>query len=174
MMDLVHKTIQVIVKKGKTHRIHRLTRSLKSLGRSVGRRKRSSIVNLVIKDIVMRNRIIHKIGDILRKELKATCSVTNNSIFKNKSVSALETFNWTNVAADLKRTAPNLTILLEKCTTKGVLVDDDVGSQRKRDITISVTAGILLRSYSERSNLIQRLFSVLMYANHSPKQVSVL
>ena len=92
-----------------------LTRSLKSLGRSVGRRNWKSIVNQVIKDSFMKKLVAARLGEFLCKELIETCLPIRNSIFRDKRLSAIERFNWSEVAASLKQTAPILFTLLEKC-----------------------------------------------------------
>ena len=167
-MDVFQNSIlQVIVKKNKTHRVHRVTRSLKSLGRSVGRRNRKSIVNQVIKDSFMKKLVAARLGEFLRKELIETCSPKRNSIFRDKSLSAIERFNWSEVAASLKQTAPIMFTLLEKC----VCSNHRSSHALKKEVTIAVIGGILLRTCSERANIIQRVFSILLFASHSPKQV---
>lgn len=139
---------------------------MKSLGRSVGRRNVQSIVNQVMKNKAIRRKIIPKIGRILHNELRETCLSHNNSSFKDKGTSSLENFNWKDLTNDLKRTAPTLVSLLEICLKKRS------GANSHTDRYMVVSCSILLRAYSERSNLVQRLFSVLLYASHSPKQVS--
>jgi hypothetical protein len=117
-----------------------------------------------MKDHKMRKKAIFKIGRILCREFKETCLSKNKSIFKDKSPSAIESFDWTNVVNDLRQTAPNLVSLLEA----------SIGNQESKQTHISVvmTAGLLLRCYSQRCNLLQRVFSILLYASNAPKQVS--
>ena len=135
---------------------------MKSLGRSVGRGNKNSIVNQVMKNPKTRKIAIIKVGQLLLKEMLKACSAQKNSLFKDKSLSAIEQFEWSSASADLKRTAPLLYTILDTSIPKRSTID--------RDISIAVCAGILLRSCSERANVI-RLFSVLMFASHSPKQV---
>ena len=110
----------------------------------------------------MKKKIITIVGNLLHKEIKVTCSDKSASKMKQKNLSAIESFLWSDVASDLRRTAPTLVFLLES----------SMGSKNEeKDITVTVTGAILLHHFSERANLIQRLFSVLFYAGHVPKQV---
>ena len=146
--------LQVIVKKNKTHQVHRVTRSLKSLGRSVERRNRKSIVNQVIKDSFMKKPVATRLGDFLCKELIETCLPKRNPIFRDKSLSAIGRFNWSEVAASLKQTAPILFTLLEKC----VCSNRRSSHALKKEVTIAVIGGILLRTCSERANIYPSIF----------------
>ena len=104
-----------------------------------------------------------KIGKAIYKELCQTCSEKESSMFKDKRMSALSSFNWKNMVIDLKRTAPILSSVLQNSVQQGV----------NRDVTITIAAGVLLQRHSERANLLQRVISLLLYASHSPKQVCV-
>ena len=62
------------------------TDSLKKLGRSVGRSKRPSIVNQVMKSVKMRTLVASKIGNLLKREIMNACSKNTISLFNDKSV----------------------------------------------------------------------------------------
>lgn len=141
-------------------RVDAVSRSLKSVGRSVGRRNRKSRVCQVMKDKRMCKMAAIRIGKVIKRELKQMCKTKEHSVFKDKSLEALEKFNWSDTVADLQRTAPILMTMLQNCI-----------NAVSKDITISVVAGVLLQAYSERACLIQRVFSLLLYSCHSPKQV---
>lgn len=138
----------------------------------MGRHNKSSIVNQVMKDGFMCRRVVAKMGALIRRELKQICSDEKKSLFKNKSLLAIESFKWSETAADLKINAPTLFSLLHTCTGSANCITSPTCS-KKQEIAITFCAGILLRSYSERGNLVQRLMSVLLYASHAPKQVSI-
>ena len=121
-------------------------------------------MNQVLKNPTMRKNVMTKVGNLLQKEMMKACSAQNKSLFKDKSVSAIEQFHWSNASNELKRVAPSLFALLNTCIPEKSTIDREIG--------VVVCAGILLRYCSERNNVIQRLFSVLMFASHSPKQVS--
>ena len=138
---------------------------MRSLAMSIGRCNEKSIVNQVMKNDCMRRIVAVKVGDVLCKELKDTCKAKNGSVYSDKSIEAIENFNWSTLATDLERTAPMLSTILGKCATSKA-------NSANSDITVAVIAGILLRNCSQRANLLQRLFAVLLYASHAPKQVS--
>ena len=62
--------------KGNRSRAHVITRSsgLKSLARSVGRHKRSSVARQAMRDSRIRAYIINILGRDIRREMKRTCS----------------------------------------------------------------------------------------------------
>lgn len=134
--------------------------SLRGMGQSLRRKNRKSLVNQMMKDKTMKGMIASKVGELMCKELKQLCK--DNSCFTDKSMPAIESFNWTDVAAKLKKDCPYLFTLLEKSTKK-------IGLEK--DIVIVVCASVLLKSHSERANILQRLISVLLFASHAPKQV---
>lgn len=152
----------MLVKKGKNHRAFALSRSLRSLGRSVGRKNRKSIVNHVLKDRSMRKKVIAKVGLFVQRELAFTCSQKGNSSFGKKSPADLHSFNWSELARDLKRTMPTLYIILESCLQS---------KPDKMHMVIAFLGGILIKHGNQKVNLLQRLFSLLMFASHCPKQV---
>jgi hypothetical protein len=136
---------------------------LKSLGRSVGRRSRASIVNQVMKDKKMRKKVAIKIGKAIHRELVFTCSDKSNSLFGKKDSTDFETFQWSDLADDINRTMPMFFTILNNC-----LYSDPV----KKNIAIAMLGGILIKSRNHKCNFLQRLFSVLLYASHCPKQVN--
>ena len=93
------------------HRISQLPPSLTKVGRSLGRRSRKSIVNQVLKDKKMKEIVMKKAGVMLRKELKEMCK--SDSCFCAKDASALEEFQWSNIATELKAKAPILSVLFD-------------------------------------------------------------
>ena len=131
--------------------MHCLTRSLKTLGRCVGRRSRSAIARQAIKDVRIRNKVIELIGKLLAKELTITCSVDANSSLRKQ----------------LKETAPTMVSLL-----KSAISSNKSGLRSPNtDAITGLCCSILLRARSQRMNLIQRLLSVILYGAHASKQV---
>ena len=129
----------------------------------MGRRNKGSIVNFVMKDKTMRKAVSVTIGKEIRKEMKHTCLQKEHSIFKDKGISAVGNFNWSNMIADLKQTSI-LSSVLENSLQHGE-------KKTKTEVTMTVAAGVLLQGYSERACLVQRVISLLLYASHSPKPV---
>jgi hypothetical protein len=153
-----------MVKKQRSHRVYRLTRSLKHLGKSVGRRSRNSIVNQVIKDDRMQKKVVTKVGNLIFKELVKTSLRKSNSLFGKNTPSAVENFKWSDLSHDLKRTMPTFFTIMNACTPS---------KPETKDMIIAVLGGIVIKNHNEKLNFIQRLISVLLYASHCPKMVRI-
>ena len=105
-----------------------------------------------MKDNRLVKRVAEKIGDKLRKELICTSSPAVNSMFRSKSLESL----WYSLWTDLQRTAPTLSIILEKC----ILANRS--NTVNKNMLVVVTASILLRNCSQRVNLLQRLICLCL------------
>ena len=121
-----------------------------------------------MRDEVMKRKIVSKIGDVVKKELMSVCLSETKSIFRWNDLTTLQSFKWSDVSGDFQRTAPYLSHILKKC----IVTKRFSAHPLNQDIVISIIAGILLRNQSQRANLIQRLFSVLLYSSHVPKRVN--
>lgn len=137
---------------------HRVTTLRGSIGRSVARNNKNAIVKKIMANVSMRKKVLLKVSELIKKELKDTCLINSKSVFKDKSISQIQSFDWSTVANNLHRTAPTLHGLLDNCCLG-------------KEITIVVLAGIMLHRFSEKANLVQTLFSTILYCNHCPKQV---
>ena len=84
----------MVVKKHSKARVFQLSRSLKSLGRSVGRRNRSSIARQAMKDSRIRKKVVERMGKLMSQELTNLASLKSNSMLRNRSCQALEQFSW--------------------------------------------------------------------------------
>lgn len=73
--------------KGSRHRVHTLRGSMKSLARSIGRRNKNAIVKKVMKNNEMKRKMIEKVGEVIKKEMKNTCLLQSKSVFKDKQLS---------------------------------------------------------------------------------------
>ena len=108
----------------------------------------------------MKKIVIQKVGTMLHKEMKVMCK--SDSGFCNKDTSALENFQWANIATELKGKAPFLYALLDRAIEKSGL---------QKDIAMVISSTIILKSNSELANIVQRLISLLLYTSHDLKQV---
>ena len=96
------------------------------------------------------------------------------SLFRKKSADTIRMFSWDAVVADLQKYAPTLVHVLRDC----VEVKRRNSSSRKlrrpsSSAVISVCGAILLRNYSAKMNLVQRMVSILLSAGHASKMVCV-
>ena len=75
--------------KGSRHRVHPLRGSMKSLACSIGRRNKNAIVKKVMKNNEMKRKMIKKVGEVIKKEMKNTCLLQSKSVFKDKQLSQI-------------------------------------------------------------------------------------
>jgi len=74
------KFSQVVTKhKSKAHVTH-VSHSLEKLGKGVGRLNQTTIARQAMNDQRIRERILNILGEKIRKEMKAMCSLTDLSI----------------------------------------------------------------------------------------------
>ena len=69
----------------------------------------------MVKDNRLLEKVVDKIGIKLRKELIASASPENNSLFRVTDLSSLSAFQWSYLTKDFQRTASLLHKILEKC-----------------------------------------------------------
>lgn len=169
----------MVVKKHSKARVFQLSRSLKSLGRSVGRRNRSSIARQAMKDSRIRKKVVERMGKLMSQELTNLASLKSNSMLRNRSCQALEQFSWKELLVELEKETPITLSLLKQCAhvKRRVHKPRGEGGRSKRRIpneeaAVGMCFAILMRARSQRMNLVQRLISILLYGSHAPKQVS--
>ena len=88
-------------------RLFPLSNSLKRLGRSIARRKVSSIALDVMMHDKISKEVIQQVGKVMAKELKSVCTLNPMSILRNKGPEALKTFSWSTLVEELKKRAPS-------------------------------------------------------------------
>ena len=165
------------MKTRRKYQVHRLTSSLKRIGRSVGRRKSYSIALQSLKHKRIKVHILKILVKEIRKELAALCTVKNESIMRSSQPSTLRDFSWESLVTEVKLAAPTLTAILD-----GSLEVHTSPSKEKRRKTVKtrrvnkaaivgLCTAILCRYRNQSMNLVQRLISVLMYKGGASKQV---
>ena len=103
--------------------------------------------------------MLKKIGRVLEVEMKAMCSVQVESILSSK---INDDITWDKVMTELKKHAPTLIELLS-CTK----------TCKSRVSTICMSAALLLTFCLSRMNLVQRIISLILYAGHCGKRVTL-
>ena len=149
---------QVLQKKGK-HQVFKVSRSVHSLAMSVGRRNRKSVVNQVMKDRNMRSSVVVKVGKLIKK-LVFTGTHDARSMYGNKFLEDMKKFDWSLMAADMKKTMPTFYGILEEC----------MKSNKEKKVVVIAFIG---KQNNERLSFLQHLFSLLLYSSHCSKQVHV-
>ena len=72
------------MKSKQTSRLFRLSRSLKRLGRSVGRCNRKAIARQAVKDKVICSKVVKYLGDKIARVMKNVCQVDQFNITKQE------------------------------------------------------------------------------------------
>ena len=146
-------------------RYFHLSRSLKKLGRYVGRGKARSIAAAMVENNVLRHEVVIAIGNMARNELKKICSESHDSILRMKSKTALEYFTWERVWVELQDNAPILVLFLLQLVPPLKREKEEV----KRAICVCMS--ILLKLRCDKVNIVQAVISLILTAGHATKQV---
>ena len=113
--------------------------------------------------------VAERIGKKIHHELVSTASPNNNSLFRTKVKDNLTTYNWKSLSADLQRTAPLLSTILQK----SLETNRQNVYKPNKDVLVAVIAGVMLRNCSQRANFLQCVISLLLYSNHCPKHAGM-
>ena len=136
-----------------------LSKSLKKLGKYIGRGKKNSIVSAIMSS----PHIVSAVGKDIKSELKDICSDMHSSILRMKYKEALERFSWERVWEELKEKVPTLLNIL--CS--GVSSD-------KINPAICMSASILIKLHNPKVNLVQAMLSVVLKAGQASIQVLLM
>ena len=145
--------------KRKTTYFH-LSRSLKRLGKYVGRGKKSSIVDAILSNPQLREHMVTAIAKEVQKELKVICCDEHCSILCMKYKTALERFTWETVWQELKNKATTLLNILSGGSSSSTIRP-----------AISMCASILLKLRNPKVNVVQAIVSVVLKGGHASIQV---
>lgn len=149
----------------RNNRYFYLSRSLKQLGKYVGRGKRQSIAKAAIENSALRGEIVAALCTAAHKEMIALCSDSHDSILCMKTKPALELFSWERVWLELQQHAPLLLDILTK------LLPPSKRGAKSIQPALCVCASILLKLRSNKVNLVQTMIAVVLRAGHATKQV---
>lgn len=157
----------VVSREDHKSRYFHLSRSLKQLGKYVGRGKRQMIAKAVVENVALRQEVVHQVCKAYRKEIMKICSDSHDSILRMKSKVALEHFTWERVWLELKNNAPLLVMLFHQ------LFPAHKKEDQSTMMAICVCISILLQAQSNKINLVQAMISLLLRNGHATKQVCV-
>ena len=141
-----------------------MTPTRKPIAKSVARGSRYSFAKHCFKSHTFRVIFSKLLGQSMRLEVKKLCSNKTTSILGNVSNNSLLNLRWDAVLDDVKKNAPVLHACLLECSKT-------CANQRSQKIAIGICASILCRNRNEKINLIQKLFSLCLYAGRASKQV---
>ena len=168
------------MKNKQTLHVFRVSRSLRRLGRCVGRRNRWAIAGQAVKDERICSKVVKLLGKKVEKEMKNICALSPRSILRQRDPTSLEVFELGSVIKDMEKHVPNTLSLLRSCfagrkqskashlKTKGCTKPRVVDANRD----VSICCAILLRGRSQRMNILQCIVSVILYCGHASKHVS--
>ena len=141
-----------------------LSRSLKKLGRVVGRGNRASIANTVLADPTLRFAVLAKVVWLIRKEMKTLCSLKIVSAYRDTSFHSLLSFSWDRLVADLALHAPILHTIVSGCVPQR-------GDDSRCNAVIGMVVTVLLKSRNRSMCAVQTVFSLILNEGHTNKQV---
>ena len=146
---------------GQKNRYFQLTRSLKRVGKSVGRGNRCSIAQAVCDDKSIRQHVIQAISRVIKQEISVLCSRKLNSTLRLKSKQQLEAFTWDHLWSETQSHAPTLASVL---TSTVSITDDSIYPP------LCVVAGILMKTHNPQINLVQSIVSLVLKMGQATKQ----
>ena len=165
----------------KVSQVHMVTRSsgLKTLTRSIGKRRHSSIARQAMRNRKIRKQILRLLKADIQKEMTLMSALKTGSVLRDSSVNAVKKFTFEAVDSDLEKYAPTLFSVLKgyvevkrrKCAT--ACKKARRSNQPSNSTILGMCASILLRHKNANMNLFQRVVSVLLNAGHVSKQVEL-
>lgn len=159
---------------------------LKTLARSVSRMNRASISRQVMKDKVMKEKILGMVTNDIQKELAHLCAKKTNSILRKSTPQTVRTFSWEDITQEVRDKTPTMYHILKGCVEvkrrtrklkprcrKPANKGKKRSGQNKPSATavIGLCAAILLRNKNIRMNLVQKLVGLILNCGHASKQV---
>ena len=136
------------------------------MGKAVARKNHRTVAEECWKSPNISKHVMHKLGTMLRQELKMMCSDSTRSVLRTQSLSDNPTFSWSTIYSELQLHAPLLFNLLSSLTRTR-----HVRSNQKA--VMCVCAAVLLKYRFPQMSLLQKVVSLIMYAGHASKQVNV-
>ncbi len=98
------------MKRQKRSSVHHLTRSMKKIGKSVGRANPGGIARHVMNHQRVRAAILKETGALLRREMKTLCRKDLPSLLRSK---ATNSFTWDHMVEELEERSPTLLQILK-------------------------------------------------------------
>ena len=137
-----------------------LTRSLKKLGRIVGRGNRTSIARTVCADPVLREAVVSQLGACMKKELNYLCSHKLSSVHRRTDLNALKSFDWKHARAELITHAPTFHQVISGCLPTS-------GDELRQNAVIVLVSAILLKARNRSMCAVQTMISLLLHEGHT-------
>lgn len=136
------------------------------MGKAVARGSKQTVAIECLGDPATKEQLLKQLGIVIRNELKAMCKVSRSSILCSGSAEDLKNFTWDTLLNEADETAPVLSAILKECTHTKRL-------RSNRHAVIGMCLSILLKYRFEKMSLVQKIMTLILYAGHSGKQVSI-
>ena len=121
---------------------------------------------VMLRNSPLRRPVVRSICSIIRREVHQLCSMKYGaSVLRGTSSAALTSFSWRPVVIELKARAPVLYDVLKAVIAR---------PKKSTDASaIGIAAAVMLKARNRFFSFPQAVTSVLLYAGHCSKQVSV-
>lgn len=117
-----------------------------------------------MKDDAVQKYILTLVGKIVHSEVKKLCSESVQSVLLSSDPRTLQSFTWQDLKSELSIHAPVL---------KGILESTGVESRNRPnfDAVVCLCIALLAKNRNPKMSLIAKIFSLILYAGHSSKEV---
>ncbi len=140
-----------------------LTPSRRALGKTLGRRCQQSFAKHAYRDRAIRGYMLQQLSRDCKAEIKKLCST--GSVLLKREKDDLTTFTWKSFLEAVQESAPTIVLLLQSCIPTTTCLDHQA--------IVGVCVAILAKSRRSSACLVQRIVSLVLYAGHCSKQVSI-
>ena len=110
------------------------------------------------------------VKNTIEEEARGLCSTLNVCSLRSMSMDleSIAKLDWESLYAELSTRAPTLFSMMEAVLRKKAVQD-----QPRSKAVLCTAAAILLHHRNEKLSLVQRIVSMILYAGHSAKRVSL-
>ena len=134
------------------------------MGKSIARGCKKKLIDQCYDDPDTRNRMLTKIGRLIKAEVKVMCSQKTASILRSSSYDDLKNFTWDKLLHELRVHAPVLTDILHSCTSTK-------NPSPNRMAIIGLCSAVLCKQRCSQMSLLQKIIMLILHAGHCGKQV---
>ncbi len=117
-----------------------------------------------MKDNVVKKHIIRLVSNIVHVEMKKLCSESAQSVLCKSDPETIKLFSWKTLKCELAAVAPVLNRVLE---STGVTHKN----RPNFDAVVCLCVALLARNRNPKMSLVAKIFSLILYAGHSSKEV---
>ena len=157
IVDTIKFLLQITIFHKSKPKSYMMTPRRRRLCRPLARSSHCSLARKCLQDHRVKSHITKALGVTLRKEIAALCP----------SVANLTDWRWVNVLELVKLKAPTLLSLLQSCTKTR-------RDRKNQDAIVGVLVLTMCKHRRPSASVLQRLVSLVLYAGHASKIVSII